>query len=118
MDVRPTPNLLWRLFVLVGLGTLTVLSTNDQAWERFRAAVGDVVPRDAIRRVVVGTLGIHAAEAVVTAVRARRSGLAHPLRWGLSAFLWGFPVMGRLRRARRGPALTNDSADTSLAPAA
>lgn len=108
MDVRPTPNLIWRLFVLFGMGTLAVLSTSDQAWERFRSVAGDAVPRDAIRRLVVGTLGVHAAEAVITAARARRSGLAHPLRWGMSAFLWGFPVMGRLRRARRALPVTSD----------
>jgi hypothetical protein len=107
MDVRPTPNLLWRAFVLIGMGTLTVLSTNDQAWDRFRDATGGSVPRQTIRQVVLGTLGIHAVEGLLASARARRSGLAHPARWGLSTFLWGFPVLRRLGRAQRGGPATD-----------
>ncbi|MFZ4669279.1 MAG: TMEM254 family protein [Microthrixaceae bacterium] len=101
MDVRPRPNLLWRLFVVIGLGTLVLLSVSDDAWDRFRGAVGEVIPRSAIRQLVVGTLGVHALEAIVVFARARRAGLEHPGRWAISTFLWGFPVMSRLGRAKR-----------------
>lgn len=115
MDVRPRPNLLWRLFVVIGLGTLVLLSVSDDAWDRWRDAVGDVVPRAAIRRLVVGTLGVHALEAMLAFGRARRAGLDHPGRWALSTFLWGFPVLSRLGRARRaissGDAAIDSGAD-------
>ncbi len=33
MDVSPRPNLLWRLFVLIGLGTAGAVTVSDEAWE-------------------------------------------------------------------------------------
>lgn len=97
--------------MVIGLGTLVLLSVSDDAWDRFRGAVGDVVPRSAIRRLVVATVGVHAVEAIVTFGRARRAGLEHPGRWALATFLWGFPVMARLRRARRATAAIDLTAD-------
>jgi hypothetical protein len=115
MDVRPTPNLLWRAFVLIGLGTLTVLSTSDQAWDRFRDATGGAVPRQTVRQLVIGTLGVHAVEGLLAGARARRSGLAHPARWGLSTFLWGFPVLRRLGRARQAVGSAGGAAEVAVA---
>lgn len=110
MDIRPRPNLLWRLFVILGIGTLTTLSVSDEAWEKWEENVGDAVPRSTIRSVLLGTLGLHFLEALVTARRARSAGLEKPASWGLSAFLWGFPVMLRLGRARRAE-LTGSTTD-------
>jgi hypothetical protein len=101
MDIRPRPNILWRLFVVLGVGTMTALSVSDDAWQMWEDNVGDVVPRSAIRGVLAATLGLHALEAVVSVRRARAAGLDRPGRWGVSTFLWGFPVMVRLARARR-----------------
>jgi len=102
MDVRPTPNILWRLFALTGIGTMTWLSVDDRAWEQFSDATGDAVPRQTIRGAVVVTIGLHLLEAIFAGSRARRSGLEHPGRWARSALLYGFPVLRRLGKARRG----------------
>ena len=63
MAVRRTPNILWRIFALVGIGTMTALAVSDEAWEQWEENVGDVVPRSTIRAVLAGTLGVHVAEA-------------------------------------------------------
>ncbi len=104
MDVRPTPNILWRLFVLSGVGILSWISVDDRAWGRFSEATGDAVPRQGVRGVVVATLAVHVLEALVVGRRARRAGLEHPGSWARSTLLYGFPVMRRLSRARRGSA--------------
>ena len=48
-----------------------------------------------------GTVAVHALEGAAAYRSARKAGLAGPLRWGLSTFMWGFPVLLRLRRAKR-----------------
>lgn len=101
MSVRRKPSLVWRLFVLLGIGTMTALSFSDQAWEAVEGAVGDAVPRNTIRSILLGTLGLHSLEALLVLRSTRRKGDAGPLRWALATFVWGFPVMGRLRKARK-----------------
>ena len=101
MDIRPRPNLLWRIFVVLGIGTMTALVVSDDAWDAWENNVGDALPRDTIRTMLVGTAGLHAAEGVLAYGSARRGGLERPGRWGLSTFFWGFPVLFRLRRAKR-----------------
>lgn len=115
MNVSPRPNLLWRLFALAGLGTLTALSVSDTAWEAWEDTVGDAVPRSTIRALLAATVGLHAIEALLTTRSARAAGLDRPCRWGWSALLWGFPVMLRLRRARRAGA-TVDAVEGPLPP--
>lgn len=101
MDVSPRPNILWRLFVLLGLGTAGAVTVSDEAWERFQDVAGDAVPRDVVRSVFLGSVGLHAAESVYVYGSARRNGIDRPLRWAFSALLWGFPVTRRLRKARK-----------------
>lgn len=101
MDVSPRPNLLWRLFVLGGLGTAGAVTYSDEAWEQWRNVAGDNVPREVMRSVFVGSVGLHAAEGVFAYGSARRAGLRRPSRWALSTLLWGFPVLLRLRKAKR-----------------
>jgi hypothetical protein len=104
MDVSPRPNLLWRLFVLVGLGTAGAVTVSDEAWERFKDVAGDAVPRELMKNVFVGSVGLHAAEGVLAYGSARRAGLERPGRWFRATLLWGFPVLLRLRKAKRAAA--------------
>ena len=90
MDVSPRPNLLWRLFVLGGLGTAGAVTFSDEAWEQWQNVAGDAVPREAMRSVFLGSVGLHATESVFAYGSARRATL-----------LWGFPVLRRLRKAKR-----------------
>jgi hypothetical protein len=110
MAVRPRPNILWRLFVIIGVGSMTALTLSDDAWAAWEENVGDVVPRATIRNLLVGTLGLHALEGVLVTRSAARSGQDHPGRWGLSAFFWGFPVIFRLRRANGSAEMVFDEA--------
>lgn len=99
MSVRPRPNILWRLFAVGGVATMTGLSLNDQVWEQWRDNIGDVVPRSAIRKLLAGTVGLHVVEAAFVHRSAREAGVDRPGRWARTALLYGFPVMLRLRRA-------------------
>jgi len=98
--ISPRPNLLWRLGVVVGVGTMTAVTVNDDAWEAFDDATGGSVERDRVRALLTGTALLHVAEAAVAWRGARRAGLERPGRWARSTLLWGFPVLRRLRRAR------------------
>ena len=100
-EITPKPNLLWRLFVLAGVGTSAVVSIDDDAWEAFDEATGQATSRDAIRALFAGTVVLHALEGAAAWRSARKAGLNRPFRWGLSTLMWGFPVLLRLRRARR-----------------
>jgi hypothetical protein len=104
MHVSPRPNLLWRLFVLVGLGTAGAVTLSDEAWEQWHNVAGDTVPRDVMRSVFLGSVAVHVAESGAAYAAARRSGLERPGRWARSTLLWGFPVLLRLRRATRSAA--------------
>ena len=105
MSIRTRPNLLWRLLVGTGVSTVIVLSVNDDAWSRWESVVGDVVPRQRIRSLALGTGVLHGAEASVAFISARKAGVGHPLRWWFSTLLWGFPVLGRLRKAKKAARL-------------
>ncbi len=99
MDISPRPNLLWRLFVLIGLGTAGAVTVSDEAWERWQGIAGDTIPRDAMRSIFVGSAALHVAESGIAYTAAKRGGLERPGRWARSTLLWGFPVLLRLRRA-------------------
>ena len=101
MAVRRKPTLLWRLFVITGVGTMTALVLSDDVWEQWEENVGDVVPRSTIRNVLAGTVGLHAVQAVLVHRSPRRNGIEHPARWAVATLLYGFPVARRLRRATR-----------------
>jgi hypothetical protein len=101
MEISRRPNLLWRLFVLVGLGTAGAVMFSDSAWERWKSTFGDAMPRETFRTILVGTAGLHAVEATAAYSSARRSGVEAPGRWARGTLLWGFPVMLRLRKAKK-----------------
>ncbi len=101
MDVKPRPNILWRLFVLVGLGTAGAVTFNDDAAEQWDDLTGGAVPRDAMRGIFLGSVGLHALESVYVYGSARRNDIDKPGRWARSTLLWGFPVTRRLRKAKK-----------------
>jgi hypothetical protein len=103
--ISPRPNILWRLFVLTGLPTMAVLSINDDAWARWEDTVGDAVPRERIRALAIGTAAVHVTESAYVYRSARRSGVPKPARWALATLVYGFPVLGRLRKAKRAAAV-------------
>lgn len=107
MATSPRPNLLWRLFVLLGLGTAGAVTVSDEAWEQWQNVAGDTIPREVFRSVFVGSAALHVAEGGLAYASARRAGLERPGKWARSTVLWGFPVLFRLRRAKRSAALAS-----------
>ena len=95
------PSLAWRMFVLTGVGTSVAVSVSDEAWTMWKSVAGEKVPREAMRSLVAGTAAVHAVEAGAVYLSARRGGVTRPGRWALSTLLWGFPVMRRLRTAKK-----------------
>jgi hypothetical protein len=104
-STSPKPHLIWRLFVLLGLGTAGAVTLSDEAWEQWSGVAGDAVPREVFRSVFWGSVGLHAAEGGVAYVSARRAGLERPGKWARATLWWGFPVLLRLRRASAAAAL-------------
>lgn len=90
--------------MIAGVGTAGAVAVSDTAWERFKDVTGDALPRQTVRNIVFGTLGLHAAEASLAYVSARRNGVDSPGRWARSTLLWGFPVLRRLRKTRKAEA--------------
>ena len=78
--ISPKPNIVWRLFVLAGVGTSAVVSIDDDAWEAFDEATGHTMNRNAIRVLFYGTVAVHVLEGGAAYRSARRAGLASPLR--------------------------------------
>lgn len=100
-ETSPTPNLLWRLFVVGGIGTLAAISIDDSAWEAFDDLTGGVVSRSTARVTLAGAVALHTTEAL-SAWRSARSGeVPHPLKWTAATLLWGGPTLLRLRKERR-----------------
>lgn len=93
------PNLLWRGFVLGGVGTLAVLSSNDAAWEWWEEHVTDLVPRSVLRGTLSGTVVVHVAEAALARRWARSAGIDHAGAWVRTTALYGFPELRHVRRA-------------------
>jgi hypothetical protein len=93
------PNLVWRAFVIGGVGTMKVLSLSDTAWEWWEENVTDAIPRSTIRGVLAGTAVVHVGEAALARRWARRSGIDHAGAWVRTTALYGFPELRHLRRA-------------------
>jgi hypothetical protein len=100
-STKPTPGLLWRLFVVGGVGTMAAVTVDDRAWEAFDDATGGTVERDVVTRLLGATLGLHAAESIFAYRSAKKAQLPRPAWWAVSTLIWGFPVLLRLRGARR-----------------
>lgn len=93
------PNLVWRGFVLTGVGTMKVLSFSDTAWEWWEENVTDAIPRSVIRGVLVGTVAVHAAEALSVRRTGKRADLAHRGAHTRSTMAYGFPAYRKAKRA-------------------
>lgn len=100
-EVTPRPNIIWRLFVLGGLGSMVAVSIDDNAWEAADELAGGAIDRDAVRAGTAAMLGLHVLEALFAWRSARRGGLERPGRWARATLLWGFPVLRRIRKAKR-----------------
>lgn len=106
MESNHRPSLLWRLFVLVGLGTAGAVTFSDEAADLWEDATGGAVPRDVVKGVFFGALGLHAGESLLAYIGARRAGLDRPCRrWAFGTLIWGFPVLRRLRKTKKAQAL-------------
>lgn len=114
---RPKPNILWRLLLLGGLGTSIAVSVDDGAWDAFDDATGGTVSRDAVRAMTAATLGLHLLEAMTAWRRARKAGLDKPGKWFRATLMWGFPVLLRLRKARRAVAAGEAAGEAAAEPA-
>ncbi len=62
---------------------------------------GETVSRETLKSVFVGSVGLHVAEGAFAYLSARSGGVAKPGKWARSTVLWGFPVLLRLRKAKR-----------------
>ncbi len=78
--------------------TLGVLSVNDDAWEWWKANITDAVPREAVRGLFWGSVGLHIADAALARRRARKAGLDERGAWGRTAFLYGYPTLRRQKK--------------------
>lgn len=89
------PHLLWRLFVLIGMTTLGVLSVNDTAWELWKEQVGTAMSRSLIKRLFYGALILHIGEAFIVWRTTRKRSLDHSCKWVLNTLVYGYPVFRR-----------------------
>ena len=92
-----TPAVGWFVLLDGGLVVLATLALNRRAHDALAARV-PLVPRWALRRLLVMALAVHAAEGVGAAHLARRRGL-DPSAWGLQTLVVGFPSLRKLRAA-------------------
>lgn len=106
------PNLLWRGFVIGGIGTMKALSFSDTAWAWWEENVTTAIPRNAIRGALAGTLALHAVEAMSSRRVARRANLDHSGAYARTTFVYGFPEYFATKRAARA------AGDAALAAAA
>ena len=95
------PSLFWFLLLDGGIVALTKLACSKTAYDRVDDITGDALPpRETLQALLIGTVVIHAAEAVVAGRMARRHGLS-PRGWRLQTFVVGFPSLLSLRRTAR-----------------
>ncbi len=95
------PSLLWFLLLDGGIVVLANLAFNRRAYDRAAELTADALPpREALQGLLVGTVLVHAAEAVAAGRAATKRGLS-PRGWRLQTFVVGFPSLLALRRAGR-----------------
>ena len=93
------PSILWRAFVVVGVGTMKLLSLYDPAWEWWEKNVTTAIPRRTIRTVLTVTIAVHVMEARATRRVAREAHLDYVPARVLSTLVWGFPSYFATKRA-------------------
>ena len=60
------------------MGTSVAVATNDEAWEKWKGVAGGTIPRDTIRSIAIGTVGLHVAEAAGAYASARHGQVGQP----------------------------------------
>lgn len=93
------PNLLWRGFVLGGVGTMAALSFSDEAWAWWEERVSDKLPRSVIRAELAGTVAVHVVEALAVRRMGRRAGLAHRGAHTRTTLVYGLPAYRTAKKA-------------------
>ena len=99
------PGMAWFALLDGGLVALAVVALDQDAHDRVDAVVA-LPPRPALRRLLVGAIGLHVAEGLYAWRTARRAGL--PVgRWTVQTLVVGFPSTRALRRTVRALAPTD-----------
>lgn len=92
------PSLLWFLLLDGGIVVLTRLALSKTTYDKAGEMSGDALPpRETLQALLIGTVVVHAAEAVAAGRMAKRRGLS-PRGWRLQTFIVGFPSLRSLRR--------------------
>ncbi|MGP8058152.1 MAG: TMEM254 family protein [Acidimicrobiales bacterium] len=92
-----TPAVGWFVLLDGGLAVLATLALSRRAHGAVAARM-PLLPRWALRRLLVMALAVHVAEGVGAARLARRRGL-DPSAWALQTLVVGFPSLRKLRAA-------------------
>jgi hypothetical protein len=95
------PNLLWRGFVIGGIGTMKLLSFHDPSWAWWEANVTDAIPRKTIRSVLGATLAVHLLEALNVRRITRKAGVENAGAYTRTTFVYGFPEYFKAKRAAK-----------------
>jgi hypothetical protein len=93
--------LFWFLLLDGGIIALTKLAVSKSAYDKVDDMTGDALPpRETLQAMLIGTVVIHATEALVAGRMAKRRGIS-PRGWRLQTLVVGFPSLLTLRRAAR-----------------
>jgi hypothetical protein len=92
------PSFFWFLLLDGGIIALTKLALSKTSYDKVDDMTGDALPpRETLQAMLIGTVVIHATEAVIAGRMAKRRGLS-PGGWRLQTLVVGFPSLRALRR--------------------
>lgn len=95
------PSWFWFLLLDGGIVVLAKLAVSKTAYDKADEMAGDALPpRETLQALLIGTVVVHAAEALAAGRIAKRRGLS-PRGWRLQTFIVGFPSLRSLRRSSR-----------------
>jgi hypothetical protein len=95
------PSWFWFLLLDGGIVVLTKLAVSKTAYDKVNEMTGDALPpRETLQALLIGTVAVHAAEALAAGRMANRRGIS-PGGWRLQTFIVGFPSLLSLRRTSR-----------------
>src|ERR1700733_8247230 len=93
------PSWFWFLLLDGGIIALTKLAVSKTAYDKVDEMTRDALPpRETLQGLLIGTVVVHAAEALAAGRMAKRHGLS-PRGWRLQTFIVGFPSLRSLRRS-------------------
>jgi hypothetical protein len=96
-DRFASPSALWFIALDSGLALMTALSLSPGTYDKVAARV-PVPPRRVVQAMLVGTAGVHVAEAVGAFRFARARGMDRSAgKWAVQTFVVGFPSLLKLR---------------------